>query len=614
VVSDPNCVSQGGAYQGDDVPCDPNLCTIPTGACCFDNGTCQELTAVDCGTAGGVYQGDGAACEEDLCPIILEPFVDALPIPALATPTSGTVGGVATYDIEIVEVQQQLHRDLPPTTVWGYDGTYPGPTILASTGNPITVNWINDLRDPNGNLRTDHYLDVDLCPHGAQDLPKVVTHLHGGHVPAEVDGYPEHTFLPGEMETYVYPNNQQAATVWYHDHALGITRLNVIMGLAGFYVITDAVEQALNLPTGEFDLGMAIQDRSFHSDGSWDYPATVQDHFFGDKMLVNGKVWPFHNVKQGKYRLRMLNGCTSRALTLAFDNGMSFQQIAAEGGLFEAPATVSQVTIGNGERAEVIVDFAPYAPGTEIILTNSAVAPFPSGDPNSAIPNVMKFIVQGQAGDTDPVPATLRTVEVLDPNDAIESRDFHLQKFSEGCAGSEWLINGLHWDDITEYPVLGTTEVWNFVNRSGISHPMHMHMVFFQVLERQDFTIVDGNVVPVGPPIPPTASEAGWKDTAMVHPNQITRVIARFEDYQGKYAYHCHILEHEDHEMMRQFQTIFPGDVNGDCLVNITDVGIVLANFGATGATREQGDLNGDGVINITDLGIVLANFGSSCP
>jgi spore coat protein A len=612
VVSDPNCTAQGGTYQGDDAPCDPNLCPVLNGACCIDSGICQELSAADCGTSGGSYQGDGVACEADLCPVTLEPFVDALPIPAVATPTTGVAGGVATYDIEMVEVQQQLHRDLPPTTVWAYDGTYPGPTILASTGNPVTVNWINDLRDPNGNLRTSHYLDVDLCPHGAENVPKTVVHLHGGHLPADVDGYPEDTFLPGFFDTYVFPNNQWASSIWYHDHALGITRLNVYMGLAGFYIITDAVEQALNLPSGEFDIGLAIQDRAFHADGSLKYPSAWQEHFFGDTMVVNGMVWPYQDVKQGKYRYRILNGCNSRTLRLAFDNGMSFELIASEGGLFEQPVTLSEITVGPAERAEIVVDFGPYAGGTEIIMTNSAPAPFPGVAGVGVIPNVMKFVVQGQAGDTDAVPASLRTVERLDPNEAVQFRDFELQRFPEACAGAEWRVNGMHWNDIVEFPEIGTTEVWSFINRSGISHPMHMHLVFFQVLDRQDFTLSGSEIVPVGARIPALAHEVGWKDTVMAPPQQITRVIARFEDYLGKYAYHCHILEHEDHGMMRQFQTVLTGDVNGDCLVNITDLGLVLSNFGDAGP-NSPGDVDGDGDTDISDLGILLANFGRSC-
>jgi cysteine-rich repeat protein len=226
-----------------------------------------------------------------------------------------------------------------------------------------------------------------------------------------------------------------------------------------------------------------------------------------------------------------------------------------EGGLLPAPVTVSEITLGPGERADVIVDFAPYAAGTEIRLVNDAPAPFPGTPGVGVIPNVMKFVVTSATGHTAPIPASLRPIEVLDPADAVVTRDFELRKMAEACAGSMWGINGLGFDDITEYPELGTTEIWRFVNRSGITHPMHMHLVMFQVLDRQAFEEIGGNVVPIGSPVSPPAHEAGWKDTVQVGPNEILRVIARFERYVGRFPYHCHILEHEDHEMMRQFET-----------------------------------------------------------
>lgn len=583
VLGQNDCVTASGTYQGDDTDCSPNPCPQPTGACCFDDGTCQVMTSADCATQDGNYQGDSTACTPNLCPIVLTPFIDPLPIPPLATPTTGTQGGEATYDMDIVQVQQQLHSELPPTTLWTYEGMYPGPTILATRDVPVTVNWINDLRDEQNDPRTDHYLTVDPCAHGAANEPKVVVHLHGGHVPAAFDGYPESTFLPGDSETYVYPNNQLPGLIWYHDHALGITRLNVYMGLAGGYVITDAFEQSLNLPSGEYDVPLIIQDRMFNPDGSLYYPAALEEHFFGDKMLVNGKVWPYLNVKQGKYRFRALNGCNSRTLTLSLSNAQTFEQIGTDGGLLPAPVTLSQVTLGPAERADIIVDFSALAPATEIVLTNSAASPFPSGDPMFAVPDVMKFVVQAQAGHTDAIPGSLRSMETLDPMDAVTTRNFVLRKLSNPCTGSMWLINDLQWDDITEYPVLGTTEIWSFINRSGISHPMHMHLVFFQILDRQDFQIVEGEVVPIGSPVAPAANEAGWKDTVMAHPYQITRVIARFEDYTGLYPYHCHILEHEDHEMMRQFEAVcIKGDTNQDTLVDGRDISLFVEAISGT--------------------------------
>jgi spore coat protein A len=498
--------------------------------------------------------------------VVLEPFVDPLPIPGVAQPLTGTAGGAATYRLAIREVQQQLHRDLPPTTVWGFgDGptgaTYPGPTIEAAAGVPLTVTWANDLRDGTGELRTAHYLRVDTCLHGADDAtPRVVQHLHGGHVPAAVDGYPEAAIVPGEDVVYEYPNGQLSATLWYHDHALGITRLNVYMGLAGFYLLRDAFEAGLGLPAGEFEIPLAIQDRSFHPDGSLVYPGAWEDHFHGDTIVVNGKVWPSLTVKRGKYRFRLLNGSTSRTYSLALSDGAPLVVIGTDGGLLPAPVTVGTMTLSPGERADVVADFGAYSPGTEIVLTNSAPAPFPGTPGEGVIPNVMKFVVGSASGHTAALPASLRPLEILDEADAVVSREFLLRRVADACTGSAWLINGLRWHDVTELPQLGTTEIWAFANRSGVTHPMHMHLVMFQVLDRQAFQLEGGVVVPVGARVPPPPNEAGWKDTVQVGPDEIVRVIARFEDFKGKFPYHCHILEHEDHEMMRQFQTVECGD------------------------------------------------------
>jgi spore coat protein A len=584
--ADTTCTAPS-SYQGSGTTRSPNLCPQPTGACCIADasGTCNEVTAADCASAGGTFQGELTTCTVNLCPVIPTPFVDALPLPGAATPVSGSSGGVATYDIAMREVQQQLHSELAnPTTVWGYgDGptgaSYPGPTIEATSDQTVTVNWINDLRDTSHGcmcnpLRTSHYLPIDTCPHGPVDQsPSTVVHVHGAHVDEDSDGYPEDTYLPGNQATFTYPNKQLASTLWYHDHALGITRLNVYMGLAGFFLLRDAVENALNLPSGQYEIPLAIQDRSFNQDGSFKYPPVWQDTFFGETMLVNGKVWPFHDVDRGKYRLRLLNGCNSRVLTLQFCPGSNtspcptpatFQVLGQEGGLLPAPVPLTEVTMGPGERTDVVVDFQPYSAGTEVYLVNSAPAPFPGDPGDGVVPDVMKFVVQSAAGDQDPLPAALRPLEQLDEADSVKQREFELLKGpGNECSPFIWEIvstDGLNgpvlgslWDDITEDPRLLDTEVWRFINRSGMTHPMHMHLVMFQVLDRQTFDDSGGTIVPTGPLVPPAAYEAGWKDTVQVAPGEMVRVIARFEDYEGLYAYHCHILEHEDHEMMRQF-------------------------------------------------------------
>jgi spore coat protein A len=624
VVTDPGG-SCGGVYQGAGTSCTPNLCPQPAGACCLPDAsaTCTEVTAASCTAQAGAYQGDFASCTATQCPVVLTPFVDALPLPAAAVPTSGTSGGVASYTLTMREVQQQLHRDLPPTKVWGFgDGpsgaSTPGPTLEATSGLPVTVTWKNDLRDlATGQLRTLHALPVDGCMHGASDAsPRTVVHLHGGHVPAAVDGHPESTFLPGQQVTYTYPNLQLPASLWYHDHALGITRLNVMMGLAGAYLVRDPVEQALGLPAGEYEVPLVIQDRSFRPDGSLSYPAMWHEHFFGDTVLVNGKVWPVLNVKRGKYRFRIYDGSNSRTYRLRLSNGAPFQVIGMEGGLLPAPVPTTPITLGPGERADVVVDFAPYAAGTAITLLNDAPAPFPGTAGVGVIPNVMKFVVGSATGHTAALPAALRPLDAIDPADAVVTRDFELAKQGDACAGTMWTINGLGWDDVTEYPELGTTEIWRFVNRSGVTHPMHMHLVMFQVLDRQAFEEIGGNVVPIGSPVPPPPHEAGWKDTVQVGPNEIVRVIARFERYTGRFPYHCHILEHEDHEMMRQFETVTAcGDgVLGQPAEECDDGNLVAGDGCSLACTVEDEcanglDDDGDGLVDYpADTGCASAS------
>jgi spore coat protein A len=567
VISSTDCANQGGVFQGPGSTCSPDPCTPATGACCLPTGACVVISEISCIGQGGTYHGDNSVCSMISCPVPLTPFVDELPLPGVMQPVMGTPGGAAHYDIAMTETLQQLHRDLPPTRVWTYDGTYPGKTIEARTGLPVTVTWRNDLRTiEDGQLRTTHALAVDTCLHGPDqtgDVPYTVVHLHGGHVPADSDGHPDDAFPPGgSSAVYTYPNNQPAATLWYHDHALGLTRLNVYMGLAGFYLVRDAVEDSLDLPRGQYEVPLAIQDRSFNPDGSLRYPDMYMEHFHGDFAVVNGKVWPYFEVKRGKYRFRVLNGCNSRTLTLALDNGATFWQIGTDGGLLPAPVALTSLTLTPGERADIVVDFAPYPAGTEIILTNSAPAPYPSGG-GPALPQIMKFIVLPGGGFTNPLPSVLATVAPIPESEAVEFRELSLIRVPHppcGGHGTMWTIDGLMWDDITEVPILGTTEVWSFINRSGMSHPMHLHLVQYQILDRQDFMIQAGDVVPIGPRMPPAPNEMGWKDTVRADPWQITRVIARFQNYTGRFPYHCHILEHEDNEMMRQFEVCAPAN------------------------------------------------------
>jgi FtsP/CotA-like multicopper oxidase with cupredoxin domain/plastocyanin len=603
----------------------------PPGACCLPDASCISVTEGQCIAQGGVFHGSGTLCSSVLCPIQLEPFVDALPRPAVAQPVVGQPGGSANYEIAMTEFTQKLHRDLPSTLVWGYGGTYPGPTIEANRDLPVTVMWTNDLRDlATGQLRTTHVLPIDTCLHGPNhtgQVPVTVVHLHGGHVPHESDGYPEFAFPPGQQSpVYIYPNHQPAATIWYHDHGMGITRLNVYMGLAGFYIIRDAEEAALNLPSGVHEIPLAIQDRSFNPNGSLQYPEMWMDHFHGDFILVNGKVWPYLEVNRGKYRFRTLNGSNSRTYTLALSNNATFWQIGSDTGLMAAPVAMTELTLAPGERADLIFDFGGYAPGTEIIMTNSAPTHFPGTPGVGVIPNVMKFIVGSGAGHTAPLPATLVPVPRIPEYAATQQRDFELKQFPNPCANHHdgiWLINGHEWHHITERPHLNTTEIWAWWNGSPVMHPMHMHLVSFQVLDRQEFDPVTNT--PIGPRMPPGANEMGWKDTVQAPPSQITRVIARFERYVGPFPYHCHILEHEDHEMMRQFVTTCYANCDTSTtapVLNVDDFTCFINQFALAQSLPHLQQIghyaNCDGstiapVLNVDDFTCFINEFATGC-
>jgi spore coat protein A len=610
--------------QNPEPTCSPNNCPQPIGACCNVDESCSEpVTGAECAAAGGEFQGDGSQCSDNNVNCGLEPFVDALPWPVPEVqPIAGELGGAATYEITMDEVSQQLHRDLPNTTVWGYQGSFPGPTLETTVGKPITVKVINNLPT------SGHYLTVDTCPHGPnywRDSSLTSVHLHGGHVPSRFDGQPEYTFFPGEFDTYEYPNTQLPATLWYHDHALGITRLNVYMGLAAYYMLRPDCDPVTgnpndpecngDLPPKAYEVPAVIQDRLFNEDGSLRYPVKIRGGgFFGDKVLVNGKVWPYLNVNQGKYRFRFLNGSQAREYTLKNEivkwgdpinpppdplPDIPFTLIGTDGGLVTEPIDLETIHMVPAERFDVVIDFENFPAGTEIVLRNEDTA-------TPRLPNIMKFIVQGQLGHTAALPATLTPVDTIPESEANNTprRYFNLVNVSENCAGGEWLIQtldgpdpatanviGSHWDDIDVKPVLGTTEIFEFINESGMMHPMHVHLVQFQILDRCEVnnpnnceTLAKWEETPL--------SSGGvaktWKDTVMVPPGTRVRVIARFESFPGKFPAHCHLLDHEDHEMMRQFQTTWDpalADVDGvcapqeDCISNPDDCGTVPGNL-----------------------------------
>jgi spore coat protein A len=595
------------------------------------------------------------------------------------------------FDQQILPPIDVYGNTLNPTTVWSYGsitapgtpfdlvpGTfhYPAFTIEAKVNRPVRVQWINDLIDGNGPLA--HLLPVDQTLHwanppGPRDrhgmshdpytgAVPMVTHVHGAHVTDESDGYTEAWYLPkgatenftegtwydyfkGQFKTkygeewepgtatFQYPNTQRATTLWYHDHSLGMTRLNVYAGPAGFYLLRGGPDDISgnqlpgpaptvgSNPFGRFyEIPLAIQDRSFNSDGSLFYPdnraffegldpgdlqipfwgdpacdgtsdvAPIWNpEFFGNTMLVNGRTWPYLEVEQRRYRFRILNGCNSRTLKLSMNNGMPFYQIGAEGGFLPAPVQLDQLLMGPAERADVIVDFTNIDVDTEIILLNVGPdEPFNGGDQDPAdsatTGQVMQFrVVPATSFDNSKPPMDLvlpkriplpgatntRGVTLNEEESATvfvseENGNIVLDCDSETPFGPTAALLGtvsdgpLKWmDDVTENPDLGATEVWEIHNNTVDAHPIHLHQVEFEVVNREiasegspHYTGVEGGGI--GDTLSPEAWETGTKDTVIAYPGEITRIKARF-DLPGRYVWHCHIVEHEDNEMMRPF-------------------------------------------------------------
>ncbi len=521
-----------------------------------------------------------------LDPSTLTKYIDPLPFPSVLAPI-GMMGEEIYYEVTMSEFQQQLHSELPPTTVWGYNGTYPGPTFEAKRNYPVAVKWIN-------NLPYDHLFTIDTAIHGAgPEYPAVraVVHLHGGDVKSADDGGPLEWYTPGNYKIFHYPNRQLPTTLWYHDHALGITRLNVAAGLAGFYLLRDDWEASLNLPSGAYEIPIVIQDRTFYDDGQLFYPEPPwEPEFFGNVAVVNGKVWPYLEVEPRKYRFRFLNGSNARFYNLkllesdAYGNlldyggpipGPAFYQIGSDGGFLQAPVKLNdpndpyapRLLFGPAERFDVIIDFANYQ-GKYFLLQNNAKAPFKGIDApeedEAPLAEIMLFKVKDMmVTDNSSLPMTLTNIKRLSPYNAVKTRDLTLEEMVDEAGEPIMLmINGKHfYEPVTEKPVLNTTEIWRFVNTTEDVHPMHIHLVQFNILDRQPFDVdaymMDDTLIFTGPPVPPDPNEMGWKDTFRAHPGQVTRVIARF-DRAGLYVVHCHILEHEDNDMMRPYEVVYP--------------------------------------------------------
>jgi spore coat protein A len=494
-----------------------------------------------------------------LHPDALARFVDPLPIPPVLEPDGMRADPVhsgqtiAYYRVPMREAAVAVHRDVAPTRVWSYAGVFPGPTFETRSGKGLLVEWANELPDK-------HFLPIDhgLCGAGA-DQPEVrtVVHVHGARVPSASDGYPEDWYTPGGSALYHYPNQQDAATLWYHDHAMGLERLNQYAGLFGLFLIRDDAEDALGLPSGPYEVPLMLCDRLMDASGQLTYPTSDDPEapwipeLYGDALLVNGKLFPYLEVEPRPYRFRIVNASNTRFYSLSLSSGRTMHQIGSDQGLLAAPVPLPGLTLAPAERADVVVDFSEAA-GQHVVLQSQTfqlvqfrVAPLRSGAKARA-----------------PLPAALRAVPRTPASAAVKTRFLTLNEYEiPKTRAMLMLLNGARWHDpVTETPALGSVEIWELVNLTEDIHPIHLHMVRFQILERQPFDAdtynSHGTMRLTGRAAAPAPQDAGWKDTVRAESGFITRIIIRFDGYAGRYLWHCHLLEHAANEMMRPFVVI----------------------------------------------------------
>ncbi len=419
------------------------------------------------------------------------------------------------------------------TRVFGYHNGLLGPTLKANSGESANIQFQNQLQE-NSNI-----------------------HWHGFVIPANMDGHPADLVSAGSSFNYSFPIQQRAGTYWYHPHPHGKTSSQVFKGLAGFFIVNDNEEAALNLPSDEYEIPLVIQDKRFYPDFSLNYspkPSEVMTGYLGQYVLVNGRYAPFHKVATRWYRLRVLNGSTARVYNLALSNGSNFYVIGADGGLLTSPENVNSLLLAPGERADILVDFSSYSLGTEVFLQSNS---FSGGIQGSQSFKLMKFIVDKQETDGFSLPGSLSVINEIPESSATKTRNFDIGGMMDGGHGghgghgSGGDMQGMHtinnkvfdMDRIDETVQSGDTEIWVFDNSMGDEiHPMHIHGVQFQVLDR-----TGGRGIKI-------ASEKAWKDTVLCMPGEKVRVIMTFPNHPGKFVFHCHNLEHEEDGMMLNFQ------------------------------------------------------------
>ncbi|MBB3841942.1 FtsP/CotA-like multicopper oxidase with cupredoxin domain [Runella defluvii] len=488
------------------------------------------LKTLGLGTAGvlvgesllsGCMNHDMAAMDMVTAPTVVEgAFTTVLPIPE--TITSGTALNARSQSAAILAGKTEQ--------VLGYKNGILGPTFRVQRGSTVTIPFTNGLSEVTN------------------------IHWHGLLVPASMDGHPDQMVMAGQSFNYTFKIDQTASTAWYHPHPHEKTGKQVFMGLAGMFIVESPEEKALNLPSGNYELPLVIQDKRLDTNGAIMYSPTLEEvmiGYMGETITVNGANAPVQNVTTRTYRLRIVNGSNGRIYSLALSNGNSFMVIGSDGGLLAAPETVMSLLLAPGERADLLVDFSKVALNSDVFLQSNSFSGVSSQGSQSF--KIMKFTVNKAETDTFKIPTLLNSLTSISAASAIKTRTFDIgvmMDMGSGGHGGSMAMKGMHTingkvfnsNRIDESVTLNSTEIWEFDNTKGDEpHPMHLHGTFFQVISR---TGGRGNILP---------HEKGLKDTVLAMPGEKVRIIVKFE-HTGKFVFHCHNLEHEDDGMMLNFE------------------------------------------------------------
>jgi len=402
-------------------------------------------------------------------------------------------------------------------SVFGYQSnSILGPTIRANSNSSVNINFQNNLNEDNN------------------------IHWHGFKIPSNMDGHPSNVISAGGSFNYQFIINQRAGLNWYHPHTHGFTGSQVYKGLSGLFIINDNEESSLNLPSGNLEIPMVIQDKRLSST-ALNYAPSMSEKmtgFMGESILVNGVSSPFKEVSTRFYRLRILNGSNARIYNLNFSNNSSFTIIGNDGGLLRTPETVNNILLGPAERLDILVDFSGATLGSEIFLESATFSNAGNAQGSQSF-KILKFKVTSSFSDNFNIPSTLSTIPVL--STATNTRNFTLSETQMSMGDPHRINNKVYdLDRIDETISPNTTEYWYFENKGTEPHPMHIHGVQFQILER----IGGRGIIP---------SEQGWKDVVLVLPGEKVKLIIPFGSFPGKFVFHCHNLEHEDDGMMLQY-------------------------------------------------------------